>query len=95
MTKGKITTGWWCQLLSTEGHKHCDWRTCDCTCHLHGAYGAAAEKAARRPHSFSREDWARGKRPPGWKRAEAERRRLARLAQNDPLLDDLELGADH
>lgn len=95
MTKTEVTTGRWCRLLSTEGHKHCDWGLCDCTCHLKGSYGVPGEP--RRPHSFPRPDWQAGRRPPGWKEAEKKRRkaeRLAGLPQTDAALDDLELGAD-
>lgn len=54
----------WCRMMSTAGHHEC--RGCDCTCHEVGAFGGT-NLNPRRPHSFSRDDWAHGRRPKGWR----------------------------
>lgn len=61
----------WCSMLSTVGHHECG--GCDCCCHEHGTFGGL-NLTPRRPHSFSRLDWAAGKRPQGWKEAQAVKR---------------------
>lgn len=45
-----------CQVLSTEMHKHCRPRHCDCPCHLAGGF---YDRVERRPHSYPRESWER------------------------------------
>jgi hypothetical protein len=46
--------GWWCEVLSTEGHKHCGWKHCECPCHL-----PVGKTEMRRPHGYERAKWNR------------------------------------
>jgi hypothetical protein len=62
--------GYWCEVLSTAGHAHCEVAHCTCPHHLPPERGEAygEKRRAPRPHSYPRKDW-KASLPPGYSEA--------------------------